>query len=221
MTDPSSQDAPYARWTAVFLILSGVFFTLFPAVRPFFDESSLSGAAGFASARWVVAHAFGMAGLVSLVLGFLGLYLRLRSSGQERRPFLALVLTWVGAGLTLPFFGAEAFSLHVIGRAALDENNAALLPMVNKVRFGPGIYFVVSGLLLIAAGAVILATAVWRSGVLPKWSGVPLAVGFAAFLPSLQGAPLFQPLRIAIGVVIWAGCVWLAAGLAGRGRRGP
>ena len=198
------------RLAAFSLVLSGVFFVLFPVVRPFFEESSLQGAREFASTQWVVAHALGMGGFILLTLGFLGVYLRLRETEVERWLFRALVLVWIGAGLTLPFFGAEAFSLQVIGQAAVSQNNVALIPLVNQVRFGPGIIFVITGLVLVAAARILLASAIWKSGIMPKWSGVPLAIGFAVYIPQLQGDPFFQPIRVAIGLLIAIGCAWIA-----------
>lgn len=196
------------RISAVSLVLAGVCFTLFPVLRPFFDESSLHGASQFASGRWVLAHSFGMAGFILLCLGFLGVYVRLKDTDVERRTFVAIVLSWVGAGLTLPFFGAEAFGLQVIGRTAMEQNNSALIPMINEVRFGPGIAFIGLGLLCLAAATVILATAIWKSGIFSKWSGIPLAVAFVVYIPQLQGAPLFQPIRIIVGLLILSGCIW-------------
>jgi hypothetical protein len=203
----------HARLSAVLLILSGVCFTLFPVVRPFFDESSMGAAAQFASARWVVAHALGMGGFILLSLGLLGVYLLLRPTRVERRTFAALVLAWIGSGLTLPFFGAEAFALQVIGHTAFTQNSTHLLSLVNLIRFGPGLLFIAAGLLMIAVAAIVLATAVWKSGILPKWSGLPLAVAFGVYIPQLQGAPFFQPIRIAVGLLITAGCTWMAGGM--------
>lgn len=204
------------RLAAFSLASSGILFVLFPVVRPFFDESSLQGAAEFASTRWVVAHALGMGGFILLTLGFLGVYVRLQQTEVERRALSALVLSWIGAGLTLPFFGAEAFALQVIGQAAVNQNSTTLIPLVNSIRFGPGIIFISVGLLLIAASTIILASAVWKSGSLPRWSGVPLAIGFVVYIPQLQGDPLFQPIRIAVGLLIAVGCIWIAWGMLKR-----
>jgi hypothetical protein len=208
-----SRNLSRIRAGAISLALSGLLFVLFPAVRPFFDESTLQGAEQFASTKWVMAHAFGMGGFILLTLGFPGVYIRLQETGAERRAFRALVLSWIGAGLTLPFFGAEAFSLQVIGQAAVNQNDAALIPLINSVRFGPGIFFIISGLLLVGIAAIVMASAIWKSGSLPKWSGVPLAIGLALYIPQLQGNPMIQPIRIADGLLIAIGAIWIALGM--------
>lgn len=199
------KDAFRIRFAAFSLVLSGVSFVLFPVVRPFFDESSLQGAAEFASIRWVIAHVFGMAGFLLLSVGLFGVHILLRQTKLESRAFHAFLLSWVGTGLVLPFFGAKAFSLQVIGQAAVNQNSTGLVALVNEVRFGPGIMFITTGLLLVAAATFFLASAIWRSRILPKWSGIPLAIGFVVYLPQLQGAPIFQPIRIAVGLLIALG----------------
>jgi hypothetical protein len=213
-----SRNTVRIRLAALSLVLSGIFFVLFPVVRPFFDESSPQGAQQFASNSWLVAHSLGMGGFILLSLGFLGVYLHLQETKAERRAFQALVLCWIGTGLTLPFFGAEAFSLQVIGRAVVSQNNPALIPLVNEVRFGPAITFIVSGLLLVGIAAIVLASVIWKSGALPSWSGVPLAIGLVVYIPLLQGNPVFQPIRIADGLLITIGCIWTAWGMSKRDR---
>jgi hypothetical protein len=205
------------RLTATLLILAGVFFTLFPVIRPFFDETTPQAATGFSSARWVLAHVSGMLGFILLSLGFLGVYLRLQPTRVERRSFLALLLCWLGAGLTLPFFGAETFGLQAIGEAAIGQNSMDFLRMVDLVRFGPGLWMIAAGLLLVAAATVLLATAVWKSGMKPRWAGVPLALGFVVYILQLQGGPAFRPIRIAVGLIIVTGCVLVARGILRKG----
>jgi len=209
----SDKNSSRIRFAAFSLILSGICFTLFPAVRPFFDESSPQAAVWFGSNRWVFAHSLGMSGFILFVLGLLGVYMSLRQTSADRGADWALVLSWIGAGLTLPFFGAEALALQVIGRAAISQNNPGLLPLVNSVRFGVGLLFIGSGLVLIALAAVVLAFAVWNSEILPRWSAVLIAIGFAVYAPLLRGAPGFQAMRIADGVLILVGCTWLAWGM--------
>ena len=108
------------------------------------------------------------------------------------------------------------YGLQVIGSAAVNQNNAALIPLVNQLRFGPGIAFIVSGLLCVAAATIVMAAVAWKSQALPKWSGIPLAAGFAVYIPQLQGDPIFQVIRIGVGILILIGCCWLAWGMVRR-----
>ncbi|VVB90189.1 Uncharacterised protein [uncultured archaeon] len=84
------------RLGAVSLAISGVLFVLYPAIRPFSDESSLEGARAFASFSWVLAHSLAMMAFILLTLGFLDLYLFLQKTTVEHRAFQALVLNWMG-----------------------------------------------------------------------------------------------------------------------------
>src|SRR5919106_4275070 len=144
------------------LILSGIFFVLYPAIRPFSNESSLQGAVAFASYSWVIAHSLAIAAFILLTLGFLGLYIRLTETRVERHAMVALVLIWIGVGLTLPYYGAETFGLHAIGQEALRQNSPELLSLANSVRWQEGIVFIGSGLLLLAAGTIVFALAIWK-----------------------------------------------------------
>jgi hypothetical protein len=207
---PRSVKASRARLGAVSLAVSGVLFVLYPAIRPFSDEASVQGAAAFASTAWLLAHLLAMVGFTLLALGLLGWYVSLQESTVERLAFRALVLSVLGIGLTLPFYGGEAFGLHAIGQDALRQHSVALLSLASVVRSGAGLVMFLVGLLLLALGAIMGATAVWKSGTFPKWSGLPFALGFGLYIPQFFGT---QPLRVAHGLVVAAGCLWLAAGM--------
>jgi hypothetical protein len=194
-----------------------VFFVLYPAIRPYSDETSLRGGAAFASTAWIVAHVLAMAGFVLVTLGLLALYGVLQDTPGERLAFLALVATWIGAGLTLPYYGAEAFGLHVLGQEAIRQHSTTMVGLANDVRYGPGIFLFVPGLLLLGIGGILAAAAIWRSATLPRWSGVPFALGFALYIPQFFGSPA---VRVLHGLLVTAGCFWLAA-LLWRSRESP
>lgn len=61
------------------------------------------------------------------------------------------------------------------------------------------------GLLVLAVGAVLFAIAVWKSDTIPRWSGVPFAIGLALFFPLLP-----QAIRIVDGLLIGVGGIWVA-----------
>jgi hypothetical protein len=199
--------------------LSGIFFVVYPALRPFSSEVGLDGARAFGSSSWVAAHTLGILGFVLLALGSLGIYVQLRGAPTERRALRALVLLWVGVGLTLPYYGAEVFGLHAVGQRALGRNDPGMVkPLAHDIRWEAGIWFILTGLLLLAIGAIVLATAVWGSGSLHRWAGVPLAAGLALYIPQFTGP---QSIRIAHGLLMLAGCWWLGWSLIESARRAP
>src|SRR5215213_498102 len=143
-----------------------------------------------------------MVAFTLLPLGLLGLHSVLQETAAERLGFWAVVASGVGVGLTLPYYGGEAFGLHAIGLEALRLHSADLMSLANVVRSGPQLVMFAAGLLLLAAAAITVAVAVWRSGILSRWSGVPFATGFALYIPQL--------LRVAHGLLVAIGCMWLA-----------
>lgn len=203
------------RFSAVALIVAGVFFVIYPALRPFSDEVTLDGAAAFGSTNWLVAHMLAMIAFTLLPLGFLGLYSILRNTKSESFGYWALILSMFGIGFTLPFYGGEAYGLHAIGQEALRQQNADILSLAGDVRSGPGLIMFSVGLLLLGAAAIFTAVAIWRSGKYQKWSGIPFAVGFALYIPQFFGN---QPLRIAHGFLVAVGCVWIGVILWMQGR---
>ena len=198
------------RLGAVSLVVAGILFVLYPVIRPFSDETSLSGATAFASPEWLLAHIMGMLGFTLIGLGMLGLYFALRETREERLTFGSLVVGWLGIGLTLPYYGGEAFGLHAIGQEALRQHNASLVSLADVVRGGPQEVMFGVGLLLLGVSAVMVAIAIWRSGVLPRWSGVPFALAFVLYIPQFFGN---QPIRVAHGLLVAIGCLWIAVGM--------
>jgi hypothetical protein len=218
MPGKSPANAFRSRLAALAFIVSGIFFVLYPAIRPFSDESSLQGALAFASSSWVLAHSLAMLAFILLTLGLLGLYLRLQATSVERTALWALVLSWIGVGLTLPYYGAEVFGLHAIGQAALQQQNPGLLSLVNAVRWEQGIVFILVGLFLLAVGTILFAIAVWRAGSPLRWSGVPLAVGFALYIPQFTTS---QFVRVGHGLFILLACFLLAWSMVKRNGTNP
>ena len=202
------------RLGATCLAASALLLTAFPLVRPFADRSPHPEevAAAFASPSWVLAHVLGGLGFVLLPIGLFGVYTFLEGSSGERRAFQGLILSWIGVGLILPtVLGTEAFGLRAIGQTAVQQKNPDLLAIANAIRFGRQRMLFFPGLLLLAAGAISFAAAVWKSNVLPRWSGVLLAAGLALFLPLLP-----QAIRIVDGFLIGIGGTWIALSMVSR-----
>ena len=197
------------RAGALAVAAAGLLFILYPATRPWSDETTMAGAtAAMSSSAWVASHLFAMIGFILLPLGLLTLPEALRPGRGGPLALAAAVTAWIGAGLTLPYYGAEDFGLHAIATRVAAGQPIDLLDLAEAVRFQPvAVTTFALGLLSLAVGTVLTAIAIWRSGVLPRYSGIPLAVGFALFLPQF-----FTPaaVRIAHGVLVGIGCAWVA-----------
>jgi hypothetical protein len=172
------------------LLASGLFFLLYPVLRPWTDETTAAGAhEAMASGAWVVSHFLAMLGFILVPLALFGLRDRIGST--------PVAVMWVGAGLTLPYYGAEDFGLHA---AATEGSN--LLAVAEAVRYNlVAVTMFAAGLITLAVGAVLVAKAV------NSYAGVAFAAGFVLFLPQFFTP---APVRIAHGVLMLVGLVWLA-----------
>jgi hypothetical protein len=202
------------------LAVAGVLFLLYPALRPWGDKSlsdSAAVTAAFASGSWVASHLFAMIGFILTSLGLLAVWKVVSHSNGERAAFAAVVFTWIGAGLTLPYYGAEDFALHTVAAEAVRGRSLDVVALAEAIRYQPVAMTTFGlGLIGLGAGAVLAAIAVWRSGVLPRFSGVLFALGLALFLPQFFTPPAA---RVAHGVLLCAGLIWLAVALWNSSRR--
>jgi hypothetical protein len=191
------------------LATAGALLLLYPALRPWSDATAEGTPAAFTSPAWIPAHLAAVAAFVLVAFALFALRDALARTGGARQARIAAVLWAVGAALVLPYYGAEAFALPAIGERILRTGDASLLELAEGFRMGPWpATTFVAGLLLLAVAGVLVAVAVSRSGVLPRWAGVPFALAFALYLPQFFGPPA---LRIAHGVLVAAGCLLVAA----------
>jgi hypothetical protein len=209
-----STSAIRIRAGAIALAAAGALFLAYPALRPWHDEGTVAGAtASMSSAAWVAAHFFAMLAFILMPLGLLALRSALASTRAEPLALTAAVLAWIGSGLVLPYYGAEDFGLHAMAGPAGPR--AGLLGLIHAVRYQPlAMTIFGTGLVLLAAAAIMAAIAVWRSNVLPRTSAILFAAGMALFLPQF-----FSPaaVRIAHGILLAAGSIILAAALWASG----
>jgi len=201
-----STSATRIRAGAAALAAAGVLFAAYPALRPWHDEGTVAGATASMSSA---AHFFAMLGFILMPLGLLALRAALVATRAEPLALTATVVAWIGSGLVLPYYGAEDFGLHAIAGSA--GHRAGLLSLVHAVRYQPlAMTIFAAGLLLLAAAAIMAATAVWQSHVLPRTSGILFATGLALFLPQFFSP---APVRIAHGILLAAGSIVLAGAL--------
>jgi hypothetical protein len=198
-----------AKTLAAPLLGTGVLMAVYLLLRPYGDQAgptTLSAAEAFASWRWVAAHVAGLLAIASF--GRLTARLHLHLSSTLTRAARTLGLP--GVVLVLPYYGAETFALHAIGRRALsvDSSTLELVPQIRDDTVAVTMFAL--GLLLLAVAAVLAAVAWQRAS---GWAAWPLAVMVAGILPQF-----FLPAagRMAFGVLYGAAAgVLLIAALRG------
>ena len=199
------------RGAALTLGLSSLALALFPQFRPFFFfdpthpmETMDAAAPAVVSPAWRLAHYLALIGFVLLLCVLPALHARLAAAGVEARSRRAMLLCGLGVALILPTLGVELYALPAIGRIYL-AGNVSIAPAVSLIYIGGATLVMLLGLLLLAIGAIVLATAVARSRALPRWAAIVYAIGLAAW------CPLFSPVvRVVDGLLIGIGGIALA-----------
>lgn len=191
-----------AAYLAAPLIGTGLLMAVYLLTRPYGDAAAadtLEAAQAFASPWWVASHLCGALALAS----FGRLALRV-SDLIDRSP--ARIGRWTGlAGvvLVLPYYGAETFGLHAVGREAL-ATGPGVLSLVDDIRDHPAALVTFGlGLLLLAISGVCVALAWQRArGSRTAW---PLGILVALVLPQFFLPPAG---RMAFGVAYAAAAAW-------------
>lgn len=204
-----------ATQLATAAVASGVLMAAYLLLRPYGDaHGGQDEVDAMASTLWVAAHVCGVLALAT----FAWLVVRL-SYLQEDWP--GLVGRWsaqVGLVLMLPYYGAEAFALHVVARHAATAPDS--MDLVEQIRNQPAaITAFGTGLLLLAASGICLAL-MWRSVASRKtaWAAAPLGVLMALLLPQFFLPPAE---RMAYGVLFLAAGVGFALIVSSRRGKEP
>ncbi len=149
--------------------------------------------------------------LTLLIFGVMALYAYLANSSVRALALGAMVLSIFGIALQLTQLGVFAYTIPALSRSFLDGHPESIR-ILDYIFAGPFRIIVTLALLLYVAGFILWGVAIWRSGALPRWAGVLVAVH----------APLlvFGPLSV-VGPVIGAllalvGGGWLAMSILRR-----
>lgn len=206
----------------VYAVIAGVLMATFQLLRPWGDvsEESVAMAEAFADTRWVVAHLAGAAAFVVLaMLARAVVASSLREQSVRRRSPVARIArygTAFGAALVLPYYGAETFALHEIGRAALAGTPVDVIVLSSSIRMNlAAVTLFGVGLLFVAVAMICLSIVAARAGV-AAWGAWPLGVLAALALPQFALSPVG---RMTYGVVFLMAAVLFAVAWVRRGSR--
>lgn len=210
------------RLIPVSAVAAGVLMATFQFARPWGDvsEEPQAMAEAFADPRWVFAHLAGAAAFVMLaVLAQSVVTAGLRDQSIRRRSPIARIArygTAIGTALVLPYYGAETFALHEIGRAALAGADIDVVALSGSIRMNiVAVVLFGVGLVLVAAGMICLAIVAGRAEI-PAWGTWPIAVLAALALPEFALPPVG---RMAYGVAFLVAAVLFAVAWVRRSVR--
>ena len=166
---------------------------------------------------YVIKHLFlTLLGTIFGIFGTFALGAYLTRSEAGGMGLWAMVITVLGYSLFLTWAGVSTFAAPIEGQAYLAGIEAYKELPTSLAGTLQGLTVVVS-ILLAFVGNVLLGVAVWRSGILPKWSGA-----LWAFAPVLMyvfgmayaltlGAQATPPTVPAGAVLLTIGGAWMAS----------
>lgn len=137
MTVPHVSPDRRIQMGAVAFGLAGVLFAVYETVAPRADETTLGGAAAWASAGWSVAHISAIVSLILIPLGYGAIRGFLDGTPQEGTACLAAIIGYIGSGLTISYYGAEVYGLKAIGERAVTDGDPSLTDVGNDFRLDP------------------------------------------------------------------------------------
>jgi hypothetical protein len=113
--------------------------------------------------------------LTLLIFGVVALYAYLANTSVRALALGAMVLSIFGIALQLTELGVFAYTIPALSRSFLNGHQESIR-ILDYIFAGPFRIIVTLALLLYLAGFILWGVAIWRSGVLPKWAGVLVAV---------------------------------------------
>jgi hypothetical protein len=161
-----------------------------------------------ASMGYFVSVFFGnVLALTVLIFGVIALYAYLANTGERALTLGAMVLSIVGIALFLTRLGVIAYTVPALSRSFLSGNPESIR-IIDSIFAGPWGSVEVMSWLLYSAGFILFGVAIWRSGALPKWAGVLIAV----HAPLISGP--FSIVGSVVGILLAVvGGGWIALGV--------
>ena len=207
------------RLGAAALAISSFFILLAQSVRPPLfnvqtNPSDLSRA--LTSNTFLVAQILFLLAFPLFSTAAISIYKLLSYSRDHRPAFVAMVLSVIGVGLSMPGLGINAVVLPLIGKIYLG-GEVSVLSLYLAMQNYPQLLILKLGSYVLVIGIAIFSWVIWRNESLSKWGAMSYLVGWILFVVSndrLSTAGLFSiGLMIALGGITLARSIWIQAPL--------
>ena len=192
------------RWSGLALLVAGILWVL----SIFHPPDTLD---GMLAPAWGPSHYVTAVASVFLVFGVVGLY-----------AYQVAKVGWLGLIAFILTLAASAMltSAELFGGALAPAlaANPATQSLVDPRQAGP--FVIVNGVIAVLAtvGNILLGIAIMRAGVVPRWAGLLIIIGyvFLVFGIGLPALAIFSPVGIVLSGLgyAWSGySIWVAMGV--------
>jgi len=152
--------------------------------------------AGMDDALWLPVHVVWLVSILMILLGLVGLYMRY-ADRMGSLGLVAFLVAFFGNALLVAGSFIDAFVLPTLALKLPEVFESPPLP----ISIALALTYV-----LFLLGYVLLGTVIIRSGVLPRWAGLLLAVGAPLFV---VGVDTLQLITLLGAVLFGIGWAWL------------
>jgi hypothetical protein len=178
------------RWSGLAAMVGGVLYALFMFFHPPNEP------AGMDDALWVPVHVVWLVSILLILVGLVGLYVRY-ADRMGSLGLVAFLVAFFGNALLVAGSFIDAFVLPTLALKLPEVFESPPLP----ISIALALTYV-----LFLLGYVLLGTLIIRSGVLPRWAGLLLAVGAPLFV---VGVDTLQLITLLGAVLFGIGWAWL------------
>jgi hypothetical protein len=191
------------------LPLSGILALVALVLRKFVGMpiGDLAAWAGVVSSKsYLIAQYLYILAYVLPFLGFWALYMVLMQHNSEKLAFWGLAGTLLGTGLPLTTLGVFAYASPALGRLYL-QGDTHLPQVITEIAMGSSMVMGLPGAIFYVSGCLLFGVAIWRSGTIPRWSGVlftlhGLLVAFGFGSPMMLASSWLLLIACGIGFIL-------------------
>ena len=189
------------RWSGLALLVAGMLWLLSIFHPPDTLDGMLAPAWGPSHYVTAVASAF-------LVFGLIGLY----AYQVAKVGWLGLIAFILSLTASAMLTSAELFAGALAPTLAANPSTQSL---VNPRQAGPFVIVIGAIAVLATVGNILLGIAIMRAGILPRWAGLLIIIGyvFLAFGIGLPALAIISPVGIVLSGLGYAWCgysIWVA-----------
>ena len=189
------------RWSGLALLVAGMLWLL----SIFHPPDTLD---GMLAPAWGPSHYVTAVASVFLVFGLIGLY----AYQVAKVGWLGLIAFILSLAASAMLTSAELFDGALAPTLAA---NPATQSLVNPRQAGPFVIVIGAIAVLATVGNILLGIAIMRAGVLPRWAGLLIIIGyvFLAFGIGLPALAIISPVGIVLSGLGYAWCgysIWVA-----------